>query len=127
MSLALTLFVFPVLKSGQQPIDGANAVPADLLLDKWLAIGRWTGSWWVCIASPSQAEPTPTRVRVANITEPFGCEPNAPCKDCCIPALLRFLCHKNVAHIVEVLWNSWKTIRWCWQVSRPKYTYIEGG
>ena len=35
-----------------------------------------------------------TRVRVANITEPFGCAPNGPNTDCCIPALVRFACHK---------------------------------
>ncbi len=41
-------------------------------------------------------------MRVANIAEPFGCEPNGPSTDCCIPALLRFVCHKNVTRIVEV-------------------------
>ena len=33
------LFVLPGLQSGQQPIDGANAVLADPLLDKM--VGHW--------------------------------------------------------------------------------------
>jgi hypothetical protein len=33
------LFVLPDLQSGQQPIDGANAVLADPLLDKM--VGHW--------------------------------------------------------------------------------------
>jgi hypothetical protein len=41
-------------------------------------------------------------VWVANITEPFGREPNGPCTDCRIPTLPRFQCHKNVTHIVEM-------------------------
>ncbi len=39
VSLALMLFVLPGLQSGQQPIDGANAVLADPLLDKM--VGHW--------------------------------------------------------------------------------------
>ena len=40
VNLALMLFVLPALQSGQQPIDGANAVLADPLLDKM--VGHWT-------------------------------------------------------------------------------------
>jgi hypothetical protein len=40
VSLALMLFVLPGLQSGQQPIDGAQAVLADPLLDKM--VGHWT-------------------------------------------------------------------------------------
>ncbi len=39
VSLALMLFVLRGLQSGQQPIDGANAVLADPLLDKM--VGHW--------------------------------------------------------------------------------------
>jgi hypothetical protein len=39
--------------------------------------------------------------KLQSLGRAFGCEPNGPCTDCCIPTLLRFLCHKNVTHIVE--------------------------
>ncbi len=47
-------------------------------------------------------------MRVANITEPFGCEPNRTCTDCCIPTAFRFLCHKNVTRIFT---SGWLVIR----------------
>jgi hypothetical protein len=39
VSLAVMLFVLPALRSGQQPIDGANTVFADPLLDKIVGHG----------------------------------------------------------------------------------------
>src|SRR5260370_38297857 len=44
VSLALMLFVLRGLQSGQQPIDGANAVLADPLLDKMVGHWRMSGT-----------------------------------------------------------------------------------
>jgi len=40
--------------------------------------------------------------KLQSLGRAFGCEPNGPCTDCCIPTLLRFLCHKNVTRIDAV-------------------------
>jgi hypothetical protein len=40
-------------------------------------------------------------VRIATISEPFGCKPKDRCTNPCIPALFRRLCHENVTRMVE--------------------------